>query len=363
MSSNPQAPTNTPSCCSAAGDAGATLARIDPVCGMTVDPATTPWRHEADGITHVFCGAHCRDAFVAKRTGTRKQTIEPLGPATAAARGQWTCPMHAQVMRDVPGSCPICGMALEARTGSAAEEAENPELRDMSRRLWFAIALTIPLVAIAMSDVLPGDPLGRLLSMRARVRVELLLATPVCMWSAWPFFVRAALSVRHRALNMFTLIGLGVAVAYLESVVATVAPFIFPPSFRSASGEVAVYFEASAVIVTLILLGQVLELRARSQTGTAIRKLLGMAATSARRLRDDGSEEDVALAVVHVGDRLRVRPGEKVPVDGVVIDGRSNVDESMVSGEPIPVEKQAGDKVVGATVNGKGSLEIGRAHV
>jgi Cu+-exporting ATPase len=265
--------------------------------------------------------------------------------------------MHPQIVRDGPGTCPICGMALEPRTVSAEEEA-NPELRDMSRRFWFAVALTVPLLAIAMSDLLPRDPLEHLLSMRARILVELALATPVCLWSAWPFFVRAVLSVKNRSLNMFTLIGLGVAVAYVYSVVAALLPGVFPPSFRGESGEVAVYFEPAAVIVTLILLGQVLELRARSQTSAAIKKLLGLAPKTARRVRDDGSEEDVPLDQVQVLDRLRVRPGEKVPVDGVVLEGRSSLDESMVSGEPIPVEKEPGAKVVGATLNGTGTLVI-----
>jgi Cu+-exporting ATPase len=246
-------------------------------------------------------------------------------------------------------------MALEPRTSVAAEEEESPELRDMSRRFWFAVALTVPLVFIAMGDLLPGHPISRLLSMRARMFVELVLATPVCLWAAWPFYVRAIQSVRNRRLNMFTLIGLGVSVAYAYSMVAALVPGIFPASFRQ-NGEVSAYFEAAGVIVTLILLGQVLELRARTATGAAIRKLLGLAAKTARRLRDDGSEEDVPLDAVHVGDRLRVRPGEKVPVDGVVLEGTSSIDESMVSGEPIPVEKHAGDRVVGATVNGTGSL-------
>jgi Cu+-exporting ATPase len=244
-------------------------------------------------------------------------------------------------------------MALEPRM---AVEAENPELRDMSRRFWFAAALTLPLVLIAMSDLLPGEPVSRLVSMRTRTLIELALATPVCIWAAWPFYVRAVLSVKHRSLNMFTLIGLGVFVAYVYSLVAALLPGIFPSSFRDEAGEVAVYFEAAAVIVTLILLGQVLELRARSQTSAAIKTLLGMAPKSARRIRDDDVEEDVPLEVVRAGDRLRVRPGERVPVDGVVLEGTSSVDESMVTGEPIPVEKQPGDKVVGATVNGTGSL-------
>ncbi len=226
----------------------------------------------------------------------------------------------------------------------------------MRRRFWFAAVLTLPLVLIAMGDLIPAKPISSLMSMRSRVWLELALATPVCFWSAWPFFVRAALSLKNRSLNMFTLIGLGVSVAYLYSLVAALLPGAFPPSFRGESGEVAVYFEAAAVITTLILLGQVLELRARSQTNAAIKKLLGMAAKLARRLRDDGTEEDVPLEAVRPGDRLRVRPGEKIPVDGAVIEGQSHVDESMVTGEPIPVQKQVGDDVVGATINGTGSL-------
>lgn len=226
----------------------------------------------------------------------------------------------------------------------------------MSRRFWVALAFTVPLFAVAMSDLWSGDPLGRILPMRSRPLVELALATPVCVGCAWPFFVRAVASVEHRSLNMFTLIGLGVGVAYGYSVVAALVPGMFPVSFRGTSGEVAVYFEAAAVIVTLILLGQVLELRARRRTGAAIQSLLGLAAKSARRLRDDGTEEDVGLEAIQIRDRLRVRPGEKVPVDGVVLEGHSTVDESMVSGEPIPVEKQPGDRVVGATLNGTGTL-------
>ena len=267
----------------------------------------------------------------------------------------YTCPMHPQIARSGPGSCPLCGMALELRT-PVADTGENVELYDMSRRFWFAAVVTVPLVALGMSDALPGDPLGRLLSMRARSLWELALATPVCLWSAWPFFVRAALSLHHRSLNMFTLIGLGVGVAYGYSVVATLLPALFPPSFRGVSGEVAVYFEAAGVIVTLILLGQVLELRARSHASSAIKELLGLAPKTARRVESDGSERDVPLDDVQVGDTLRVRPGEKVPVDGVVVEGGSHVDESVVTGEPMPVDKRAGDRVIGATLNGRGSL-------
>ncbi len=329
----------------------------DPVCGMEVDPDASGGL-EHDGETYFFCCSGCRDKFA----GDPGRYVRPApGPSSAATApkapqaAQYTCPMHPEVVRDAPGECPICGMALEPRVPVVAE-GENAELRDMSRRFWFAVALAVPLLLIAMSDLLPGDPVGRLLSMRARVGLELVLASPVCLWAAWPFYVRAVASVRNKSLNMFTLIGLGVSVAYGYSVVAAVFPSAFPASFRGPSGEVAVYFEAAAVIVALILLGQVLELRARSQTGAAIRKLLGLAPKTARRVREDGTDEDVPLDAVEVGDRLRVRPGEKVPVDGVVIEGESHVDESMVTGEPIPARKNAGDRVVGATANGTGAF-------
>ncbi len=256
--------------------------------------------------------------------------------------------MHPQVVRDGPGSCPICGMALEpVDAGAEPEEGRDSELHQMTLRFWIATALSVPLLVIAMGNLLApgwGD------------YVELALATPVCVWAAWPFFVRAAQSITNHSLNMFTLIGLGVSVSYVYSAVGTVAPGMFPATFRDASGLVAVYFEAAAVIVTLVLLGQVLELRARRQTGAAIKKLLGLAPKSARRLQADDSEEDVPLDSVKPGDRLRVRPGEKVPVDGIVLEGVSSVDESMVSGESIPVEKKVGARVVGATVNGTGAL-------
>jgi Cu+-exporting ATPase len=281
--------------------------------------------------------------------------LEPKGVPQVSTTTEWTCPMHPEIVREEPGACPICGMALEPRTVSAEDEP-NAELRDMTRRFWFAAALTVPLVAIVMIDMLPGRPISTLLPGRVRPFVELALATPICLWSAWPFYVRAVSSVRNMSLNMFTLIGLGVSVAYLYSIIATLFPGIFPPSFRGHGGEVSVYFEAAGTIVTLILLGQVLELKARSHTNAAIKKLLGMAAKTARRILDDGTEEDVPLEHVHVGDRLRVRPGEKVPVDGEVLEGTSNVDESMVTGEPIPSAKSAGDKVIGATVNGTGGL-------
>jgi len=363
----------------------------DPVCGMTVS-VDAKHRLEHAGRTHRFCSAGCRQRFAAdpdrylvpaeerapvpapegtvftcpmhpevEQVGHGDcpkcgMALEPKGVPVPANRTEWTCPMHPEIVQDAPGDCPKCGMALEPRTVSADEEEENPELRDMTRRFWFAAALSIPLVAIVMIDMLPGRPISGLLPGRTRAFVELALATPVCLWSAWPFYVRAVRSVKNLHLNMFTLIGLGVSVAYVYSLIATLLPGIFPESFRGHSGEVAVYFEAAGVIVTLILLGQVLELKARSQTSAAIKKLLGMAAKTARLIRDDGSEEDVPLDQVREGDRLRVRPGEKVPVDGEVLEGTSHVDESMVTGEPIPVEKSPGTKVIGATVNGTGGL-------
>ncbi|MGB8330599.1 MAG: heavy metal-binding domain-containing protein, partial [Polyangiales bacterium] len=252
--------------------------------------------------------------------------LEPAGPSKRDTSIEWTCPMHPEIVRSEPGSCPICGMALEPRGAVTEDDSVNPELADMTRRFWMAAAFSVPLFVVAMGDLLPGEPVSRLLSPRARTLLELGLATPVCLWSAWPFYERFVQSLKNRSLNMFTLIGLGVSVAYGYSVVAALAPHIFPPSFRDPDGQVAVYFEAAAVIVTLILLGQVVELRARSQTGAAIKSLLGLSAKTARRIRDDGSDEDIALDAVHVGDRLRVRPGEKVPVDGVVLEGTSSVD-------------------------------------
>ncbi|NNE17723.1 MAG: copper-translocating P-type ATPase, partial [Myxococcales bacterium] len=282
--------------------------------------------------------------------------LEPVQPALPEARVEWTCPMHPEIVQDEPGNCPICGMALERRDVSVEDGHASPELADMTRRFWLAAAFTVPLVVIAMGDLIPGEPISRMLSPKVRTLLELALATPVCLWSAWPFYERFAQSLKNKSLNMFTLIGLGVSVAYGYSIVAALAPNIFPASFRGSGGQVAVYFEAAGVIVTLILLGQVLELRARSRTGAAIKELLGLAAKTARRIRDDGSDEDVPLESVRLGDRLRVRPGEKVPVDGVVLEGASSIDESMVTGEPIPVEKHEGDPVIGATINGTGMI-------
>lgn len=281
--------------------------------------------------------------------------LEAAVPAIAATQTEYVCPMHPEIVRSEPGSCPICGMALEPRVVSA-EEKENPELTSMTRRFWVSVVLTTPVFLAAMSAYLPGAPLEKLISPRALTWGELILATPVVLWGGWPFFVRGWHSIVNRSLNMFTLIGLGVGVAYLYSVVAALAPEIFPPSFRDASGQVGVYFEAAAAITTLVLLGQVMELRARSRTGAAIRALLGLAPKTARLVEEGGSERDVPLDDVNPGDRLRVRPGEKIPVDGVVLEGRSSVDESMITGEPMPAEKQKGDRVTGATVNGTGSL-------
>ncbi len=269
---------------------------------------------------------------------------------------EWTCPMHPEVVQDRPGTCPKCGMALEPRTAVAGEEEESAELTDMRRRFWVSLSLSIPVFVLAMGDLIPGKPFQYLGSPATLKWMQFILATPAVLWGGWPLLVRGWQSLVNRSLNMFTLIGLGVAVAYVYSIVALLFPEIFPPSFRSAEGLVDVYFEAAAVIVTLVLLGQVLELKARSQTSSAIKQLLGLAPKQARIIRDDGTEEDVPLDEVQVGDHLRVRPGEKIPVDGTVVEGSSSIDESMVTGEPMPVEKGPHDRVIGATVNGSGSL-------
>jgi Cu+-exporting ATPase len=330
----------------------------DPVCGMSVDPVGAAASLSHGGRNYFFCSPTCRDRFQSEperyAPGTKAEPLR-AEPVTFAAR--WTCPMHPEIVRDAPGSCPICGMALEPMDVTAEPEV-NPELADFERRFRLSATLTVPVFLFGMTDLLPGRPLESLVAMRTIAWIQLVLATPVVLWGGLPFFVRAWRSVRLRAPNMFTLIGLGVAVAYAYSVVATVAPRLFPPSFRGHGGEVGVYFEAAAVIVTLVLLGQVLELRARGRTGAAIRSLLSLAPATARRVGPDGAEEEVPLAVVRPGDVLRVRPGEKVPVDGVVVEGASAVDESMITGEPIPVEKRPGDSVVGATVNASGSLVV-----
>jgi Cu+-exporting ATPase len=281
--------------------------------------------------------------------------LEPTLPLAPATRVEYTCPMHPLIVRPGPGSCPICGMALEPRT-LIAEEAENPELVSMTRRFWTSVALTIPVLALGMSDLIPDHPLQHFLTMRAMGWIDLALATPVVLWGGWPFFERGWASLANRSLNMFTLIALGTGTAFLYSLVAVLFPQLFPATFRGANGEVPVYFEAAAAIATLVLLGQVLELRARSRTSAAIRSLLRLTPKSARLVRADGTELDVPLEQILVGDTLRVRPGEKVPVDGVVTDGESSVDESLMTGEPIPVEKGPGGRVIGGTINGTGTL-------
>jgi P-type Cu+ transporter len=284
--------------------------------------------------------------------------LEPDEVTPFAKRTEWTCPMHPEIVQDTPGTCPICGMALEPRT-ITLEEEDNPELIDMRRRFIVSALLTAPLLVLVMGRHIPGaDPVARLMATGWGPWIELLLATPVVLWGGWPFFQRAWWSVARRSLNMFTLIGIGVGMAWLYSVVATLFPFLFPDAFREEGGNVGLYYEAAAVIVTLVLLGQVLELRARSRTGAAIRALLGLTPDTARRIDPDGSERDVPLEEIVRDDRLRIRPGEKVPVDGIVEEGSSNLDESMVTGEPLPVEKKKGSQVVAGTVNGTGSLII-----
>lgn len=367
----------------------------DPVCGMDVDPESAAGSYEYQGETYFFCNPYCLEKFKAEpakylthapaiphkesepRSDAKDKVyicpmdpevrqqgpgscskcgmaLEPLSPVTPTTRTKYTCPMHPEIVRDEPGFCPICGMALEPIT--VTDEEVNQELVDMTRRFKISLALTIPLVFLAMSDLIPGQPLQQVISTRILKYIQLALATTVVLWGGWPFFKRGWASIVNRSLNMFTLIAIGTGVAFWYSVVATFFPNIFPASFRSHGNEVGVYFEVSSVIIVLVLLGQVLELRARSQTTSAIKSLLGLAPKTARVIRDDGTEEEIPLDNIKPGDRLRVRPGEKVPVDGIVIEGESFVDESMVTGEPIPVEKKKGDKVVGGTVNGTGGF-------
>lgn len=370
---------------------------LDPVCGMMVNPATAAGSVEHAGKRYYFCSQHCVEKFRRDPEPFLKGPPQPMAPVSIGRRqekpdGEWTCPMHPEVresqpvpcpkcgmalestvvtapaerieytcpmhpeiIRDTPGSCPICGMALEPRTVSL-DTGESHELTDMRRRFWLSAVLALPVFAIGMSELIPGQPLQQRVSMRTLGWIQLILSTPVVLWGGWPFFVRAVQSVLNRSLNMFTLIGLGVAVAYGYSVIAVIFPGIFPHAFQEHDGSVAVYFEAAAVITALVLLGQVLELKARHSTGAAIRSLLGLTPKTARKINHDESEHDVPLDQIKVGDLMRVRPGEKIPVDSLVEDGTSAVDESMVSGEPIPVEKKKGDRVIGGTLNTTGSL-------
>jgi Cu+-exporting ATPase len=374
----------------------------DPVCGMEVDPAAAAGTAVHEGVTHYFCSTHCLEKFralppqhvvgaeptsraaVPKPEAAAGETVEtcpmhpevrharrdaatpgacpkcgmvlePVEARAPATRIEYTCPMHREIVRPEPGACPVCGMALEPRTVTLEEEA-SPELVDMTRRFWWSTALALPVLLLAMSEMLPGQPVQHALGARLINWVQLALATPVVLWGGWPFFVRGWASLVNRSPNMFTLIATGTGTAYVYSVAAVLFPGLFPESFRGHGGEVAVYFEAAAVITALVLLGQVLELRARSRASGAIRALLSLAPKTARRLAADGAEEDVPLEAAQPGDRLRVRPGEKVPVDGVVLEGASAVDESMVTGEPLPAEKTPGSRVTGGTVNGTGSF-------
>jgi Cu+-exporting ATPase len=371
----------------------------DPVCHMTIEDSEAAATSTYKGKTYYFCSRPCKEDFdkepesylseksaAEKNVVTEKEVthtclmhpevkkpgpgacpkcgmaLEPVEPTTAASRVEWTCPMHPEIVRDAPGSCPICGMALEPKTVTAEEE-ENPELIDMTRRFKVSVVLTVPVFLIAMRHIIPGLSLLESVATASFLTwAELVLSTPVVLWCGWPFFVRGWQSVVTWNPNMFTLIGLGTSVAYVYSLIAALFPGLFPASFRTEGGQVGVYFEAAAVIVTLVLLGQVLELRARSRTGAAIRALLGLTPKTARRITD-GKEEDVPLEQIAPGDLLRVRPGEKIPVDGTVVEGSSSVDEAMITGEPIPAEKKKGDRVIGATVNGTGTLVMSAEKV
>ncbi len=383
---------------------------IDPICGMSVEPERAAGSHIYNGQTYYFCSQHCLAKFkedpekflkspkvehsthgqghshahpapqLSKSSAAEHgvyvcpmdpdvreskpgacpkcgMALELAAPAAPSVKTEYVCPMHPEIVRAEPGACPICGMALEPRNVTLDEEA-NPELVGMTRRFWAGVAFSAPVAFLAMSDLIPGQPVQRSFSPQLLNWLQLVLATPVVLWGGWPFFQRGWASIINRSLNMFTLIAIGIGTAFIYSLVATLFPDAFPESFRGHGGGVGVYFDAAAVITTLVLLGQVLELRARSKTSKAIKALLGLAPKTARLLRDDGTETDVALDRVQVGDRLRVRPGEKVPVDGVVLEGATSVDESMITGEPIPVEKTKDGKVTGGTVNGTGSVVI-----
>lgn len=329
----------------------------DPVCGMSILPSKAAATVEHGGIHYHFCGLGCRDRFVAGPSAYLAKAEQPETPKHEPAAGRiYTCPMHPEIRQDHPGTCPKCGMALEPETPVLEEDSSSGELKDMTLRFWCSAALSLPVLGLAMSELIPGRPVQHLLSEKAVAWIQLVLSAPVVLWGGWPFFERAWASVKHRSPNMFTLIAMGVGVAWLFSAVATLMPGWVPASMRTHGGLAPVYFEAASVITALALLGQVLELRARSATSSALKELLGLAPKTARRVNAEGAEEDLPLAEVHPGDRLRVRPGEKVPVDGVVLEGHSSVDESMLTGEPLPSEKGQGDPVTGGTVNGTGSF-------
>src|SRR5262245_3424068 len=320
----------------------------DLVCGMDVNPSRAAGKHEHEGQTYYFCSLGCLKKFQ-QHPETYISGKQPAPMAVAHPESiEYTCPMHPEVRQMGPGSCPKCGMALEPSVATLDIE-ENPELKDMRRRFWASVAFTVPVFLLAMSEMVPIQPLQHAVPSRVLGWIQLALSTPVVMWGGWPFFQRGWASIVHRSLNMFTLIAIGTGTAYCYSLVAVLFPGLFPAAFRGHGGEIDLYFEAAAVITTLVLLGQVLELRARSETSSAIKALLGLAPKTALRLRTNGTEEIVPVDQLQPGDRLRVRPGETIPVDGVVVEGRSSIDESMITGEPIPVEKINGSPVTGGT--------------
>ncbi len=349
-------------CCSSSTHEGVKTG-VDPVCGMSVDPHTAKHRHSHEGHPYYFCSARCREKFIAEPDKYLRPQASPAAPVPAGTI--YTCPMHPEIRQEGPGSCPICGMALEPEVVSV-DTGPNPELADMTRRFWIGLAMTLPVFALEMGGHLTG--LNQWLGPQTSNWIQLVLATPVVLWAGWPFFARGWASLKTMNLNMFTLIAMGTGVAWTYSVIGTVWPDLFPPSMQAADGSVPIYFEAAAVIVVLVLLGQVLELRARERTSGAIKALLDLSPKVARRIKADGSDEDVGLDQVVAGDRLRVRPGERVPVDGEILDGRSAIDESMVTGESMPVTKGIGETVIGGTMNQSGGFvmradKVGRETV
>lgn len=352
------------SCCSGKGTQQSKNKTVtDPVCGMSVDPLTAKGGKSVfEGQEYFFCNPKCKTKFDANPQMYLEKSKNPPVHSSEDLEKIYTCPMHPEVRQKGPGNCPKCGMALEPEEISL-DDQENPELIDFTRRMKVGVVLSLPLLFMAMSDLIPGQPVQHAIPNWLNAAIQLILATPVVLWGGWPFFERGWDSLKTRNLNMFTLVAIGTGIAYIYSVIATFFPHLFPESILVHGGMVPLYFEAAAVIVTLVLVGQVLELRARSQTGNAIRALLGLAPKTARRIGPNGQEEDIPLQHVHLGDLLRVRPGEKIPVDGEVVEGKSSVDESMISGEPIPVEKHLGSKVTGATVNGTGSFVMKATRV